>query len=241
MATGAAQTMIRIRRHQDARAFLGRARDWLLLAEAENNLTLGIAEGLIESTEGFEPPIYLATVEVDDSVAGCAFRTPPFQLAMTRMPDEAVSPLINDVSLVYDSLPGVAGVEPQLSLLADLWYASHSTSFQPGMSQRIYQLTDVTSPVPPAPGSLRPAGPEDVNLVSEWVGAFTAEAGANVGAIRSYVEKGIAQKAIYLWTTKGRPRWRAGPVGRHTACASASCTPLPNSGVEDMLQRVWRG
>ncbi len=101
------------------------------------------------------------------------------------------------------SLPGVAGVEPQLSLLADLWCASHNTSFQLGMSQRIYQLTYVTPPVPPAPGSLRPAGPEDVNLVSEWVGAFTAEAGANVGAIRSYVEKGIAQKAIYLWDDKG--------------------------------------
>ena len=81
--------MFKIHRHSDAEAFLDRAEDWLLQAEAEHNLILGLARQLTESTEPYEPPIYLATIENDGAVVGCAFRTPPFKLGLTRMPEAA--------------------------------------------------------------------------------------------------------------------------------------------------------
>jgi hypothetical protein len=73
----------RIRRFDDAAAFLDRAEPWLLKAEAEHNLLLGLAHRLKRSAQGFEPRVYLATVE-DDGVVGCAFRTPPFKLSRCR-------------------------------------------------------------------------------------------------------------------------------------------------------------
>ena len=53
---------IRVLRHSPA-AFRARAEVWLLQREAEHNLLLGLAARLEQSTAGFQPPIYLATVE----------------------------------------------------------------------------------------------------------------------------------------------------------------------------------
>ena len=67
----------RVHRHATADAFLERAEAWLLQAEAEHTLILGIARRLTESTEGYDPPIYLATVEDKDGVVGFAYTKPP--------------------------------------------------------------------------------------------------------------------------------------------------------------------
>ena len=72
----------------DAAAFLHRAEVWLRQAEAENNLLLGIARALTSGDHPYRDPIYLATVEDDGKVCGCAFRTPPYKFALTRMPPE---------------------------------------------------------------------------------------------------------------------------------------------------------
>ena len=92
------------------RAFLQRAEEpWLLEREAENNLVLGLADSLSRSTRGYESPLYFATVEHAGEVQGCAFRTPPYKLGLTRMPVEAASLVASDVAEVFDSLPAVLG------------------------------------------------------------------------------------------------------------------------------------
>ncbi len=70
-----------VHRHATAQAFLDRAEAWLMQAEAEHNLILGLARRLTESTDGYDPPIYLASVEGEDGVVGCAYRTRPTSLA----------------------------------------------------------------------------------------------------------------------------------------------------------------
>lgn len=85
-------------RFEDADAFLARAESWLLRAEAEHNLLVGLAHRLKVSTEGYEPPLYLATVEDAGGVVGCAFRTPPFKLGLTRIPTGALPALVSAAS-----------------------------------------------------------------------------------------------------------------------------------------------
>lgn len=74
---------IQICRHPDVQSFAQKAKPWLLESEAEHNLLLGLVPRLAESDDGFEPPIYLATIEADGKVVGCAFRTPPHKLGLT--------------------------------------------------------------------------------------------------------------------------------------------------------------
>ena len=96
---------LRILRHSGPRSFLDRAESWLLLRETENNLVLGLADSLSRSTKGYESPLYFATVECGGDVVGCAFRTPPYKLGLTRMPLEAAHLVARDVAEVYETLP----------------------------------------------------------------------------------------------------------------------------------------
>ena len=136
--------MYRIHRHNDAEAFLDRAEEWLLQAEAEHNLILGLADQLTVSTEAYEPPIYLATVEAEGELVGCAFRTPPYKLGLTRMPEAALPTLVHDLIGIYDWLPAALGPEQETKAFAALWREAKGIHARPGMRQRIYQLDTVT-------------------------------------------------------------------------------------------------
>lgn len=189
----------RICRFDAADAFLARAESWLLRAEAEHNLLLGLAHRLRASTEGYEPPIYLATVEDTDGVVGCAFRTPPFKLGLTRIPAGALPALVDDVAAVYASLPAVLGPEPEAHRVAELWAERKGIRAHPGMRQRIFQLERVIWPERPATGRLRVAEPEDRERVEHWIQAFSAEAGTPMRGIGRMAEERIRERAIFLW------------------------------------------
>lgn len=114
---------LRVVCHADPRAFLDRAEPWLLRREAENNLPLGVAASLVAARPAAAssgpavassdpsavspPPLYFATIESRSEVVGCAFRTPPYKLGLTRMPLDAVPLLARDVAEVYDEIPAV--------------------------------------------------------------------------------------------------------------------------------------
>lgn len=76
---------MQLERHSDAASFLARAESWLLAAEPENNLIIGIAQRLLAGAPGYDPPFYLASIHAGDTVCGAAFRTPPHQLGLTRL------------------------------------------------------------------------------------------------------------------------------------------------------------
>ena len=162
----------RVRRHATARAFLDRAETWLMQAEAEHNLILGLARKLTESTEGYDPPIYLATIEDDDGVVGCAYRTPPYKLGLTSMPEAALALLADDAADVYASLPAALGPTAETRRFAEHWSRKKGVRAREGMRQGIYQLETVTPPARTPPGHLRRADANDIDLIAGWLDAF---------------------------------------------------------------------
>ena len=164
-------------RHSGPRAFLERAEPWLLQREAENNLVLGLAASLAEGASGYSSPLYFATVERAGQVAGCAFRTPPYKIGLTRMPLDAAPLLARDVAEVYDHLPAALGPVDVVRAFGEAWAALRSVTATPGPRQRIHSLEHVTFPSPMAPGTIRPARPEDIPLVVPWLKAFAAATG----------------------------------------------------------------
>lgn len=205
-----------VRRHQSADAFLTRAATWLLESEAEHNLLLGLTAQLREDDHGFETPIYLATVESAERVEGCAFRTPPFKLGVTRVPLEAVPALVEDVADVFTSLPAVLGPPDVAERFAALWSERSGVGFRLKMRQRIFSLERLKTPARVAPGMLRVAGSADLPLVVRWAEAFEREAGVFSGKVEALITRLVSRGAVYLW--------------RHDdiCCMAAAMAPTPN-------------
>jgi hypothetical protein len=159
--------MIELSRCRDARQFLVDAGEWLYQSEAEHTLILGIAQRLVDFPDSYEPPIYFAVLREQGSVVGCAYRTPPHKLVMTRLPEEAVPALAEDVARVYDSLPATMGPESRALRFAELWSQKKGISFQLVGRERIHQLDEVIVPGRIPSGSMRTAGDDDHDLILE--------------------------------------------------------------------------
>ena len=93
-------------RHPDARAFLERAESWLAAREIENAVVLQSARQARANDTHYERPIYWATIENDGELIGCAYRTPPYKVGVTKLPDDAIAPLVKDLDATY---PGAIG------------------------------------------------------------------------------------------------------------------------------------
>lgn len=168
---------LKVIRHDGPRAFLRRAEPWLLEREAENNLVLGLADSLARGAEDYESPLYFATVEDGGEVRGCAFRTPPYKLGLTRMPVEAASLVATDVAGVYGSLPAVLGPADVARAVGDAWAALKGVRAVDGMRQRVHSLDRVRCPVRGAAGRMRLAGEGDLVLAGSWIRSFVRTTG----------------------------------------------------------------
>jgi len=188
-----------IRRHPTPAAFLQRAELWLLQREAEHNLILGLAHSLTRSTDRYETPLYFATIEQDGTVVGCAWRTPPYKVGLTQMPKEAVEPLAANVAQVYETVPAVLGPKPAVQHFAEAWSRARDVRAEPGMLQRIYELTEVSWPEDKPPGTMRTATSEDEDLLTNWIAAFGKEAGIMNAHPRHQAQRLIEQEAGVLW------------------------------------------
>jgi len=169
--------------------------------EAENNLPLGVAAALARGADDDvggnggsahpnadsasqpvapAPPLYFGTIRSGDDIVGCAFRTPPYKLGLTRMPVDAIPSLAGDVAEVYDSIPAVLGPNRVARAFGEAWAALRGVKAVAGARQRIHVLEGVVVPPEMPPGAMRPAASADVPLVTGWLGAFAQEAGLPV-------------------------------------------------------------
>jgi hypothetical protein len=187
-------------RHESADAFLARAEPWLLEHEAENNLILGIAAQLRNTPNA---DAYLATLEHDGMVTGCAFRTPPFKLGVTRMPLGAVAPLVADVLAAYQQTPGVLGAEAVASPVAEAIAARQGQRVSNGFRRRIFELRAVIPPAAPPPGRLRLAQRADLKLITRWLDAFASETDHGPVNPQRHAQTHIANKSVFVWDDNG--------------------------------------
>ncbi len=187
---------MRVSRHSTGESFLQRAESFLLQAEAENNLILGIAGSWRDYSSDLTDRPYLAAVEQRGAVVACALRTPPRNVVITRAKDDALEALASDLRKVYGELPGVLGPNATAKTFSQIWAHHAAASVQAGMRQRIYQL-DRVSPIDTCLGRLRRATKENLDTVVQWAQAFTDEIGVGMDAKK--VGQAIAAGSLFLW------------------------------------------
>jgi predicted GNAT family acetyltransferase len=162
--------------HQTADAFLHLAEPWLMNAEVENNVILGIAHAIAGGILIPDEPPYLVTAVNGGEVVACALRTPPHKLLLSRADPDAPAAIARDAFARYPKLETVSGPEPAAGDFARAWSKLTGETAQIGMRQRIYVI-EALGPFPAAAaGALRRAKDSDVDIARRWAADFLREA-----------------------------------------------------------------
>jgi len=186
-----------VERHADAERFLEAAQPWLLEAEAENNLLLGIALNA-RGRPPADPPPYWAIVRDANGIVGCAGRTPPYHLVLSRMPAAGIAALVEDAGRVYASLNGAGGPTADAEAFARAWIARHGGTWTTRMRMRLHELTSVSFPAPLPAGSLRKATEADLLLARDWVDAFVRDVGLPI-PMPDMAQRLIDRGQLFFW------------------------------------------
>jgi predicted GNAT family acetyltransferase len=212
--TAYGRVSMNVTRYKDAQSFLHAAQPLLMMAEAENNLILGIAQGIARNPEAAGAP-YLATVGNIAGVQACGVHVAPFKLVITRANREPIAALARDVFEVVPDLDGVTGPSRSAGDFALAWSKLSGVSARLGVRLRIHETRRVAdSDLPPPPGHLRLAMPADEKLLVAWTTDFVSEARVPdpVDAPR-VVGDSIARGRLHVWDD-GKPASMAAWTGK---------------------------
>jgi predicted GNAT family acetyltransferase len=200
-------------RYPSAREFLDAAEAFLLRAEVENSLILGIAHELLIDDSGLAITPYLGVVRDDAGIRVAALRTLRTKLGITRAThNDALAVLAADVQSVAPTLLGVLGPEPSARLFADELAALRGARAMRTVSQRIFELREVIPPQSPPRGALRQARADEAGLRVEWISGFLTEV-REVGDSEALVAERLRRGRIYVWDDDG-PRTMAAWAGK---------------------------
>jgi hypothetical protein len=168
---------MRLTRHVDAQGFLSQAGEFLGAREAEHNLILGLTSRLEREPLLYGEPPYFAVAEDEGRVVGAAMRTPPHNLIVSEIDeDAAVGLFVEDAGDVFDALPGVIGPKARVAQFANAWRAATGATPRLEITQRIFAADHVDEPRPTT-GAMRDYEPADHReLAIRWMDEFVAEA-----------------------------------------------------------------
>jgi hypothetical protein len=187
-----------LHRHPDARAFLARSETWLARREIEHGGVLQSARQARANDTHYERPMYWATLEDDGELIGCAYRTPPYKVGVTALPEGAIAPLVADLAATYAGpIGGFSGPEPTATALADAWVKRRGGSWAVNTGGRLLSFTSQPERVNTA-GTLRLAGAADSALAQSWGAAASIDSGIAALDGRMCLAL-LGAKLLYFW------------------------------------------
>ncbi len=190
--------------YQHARAFLDRAQLTLQQHIIANSLLLGVSTRLLTMPQPVLPQPYLATVEDANGLLVAACMTPPYNIivwASETASDAALALVVESLASSAWHVVGVVGQASVSQRFATQWQRGTGQKVHTGVRQRLFELAKVVPPRP-APGRLRLATENDIELVGQWIAAFYKEAMENVNTppdTRQVAATRIRRKEIRVW------------------------------------------
>ncbi len=193
---------MQIHRHADIGSFVARGMDWLLRNEAENNELISVAQLLLEKDNPFHPPVFVATIEHEGRVVGCAMRPPPDPLMLSALPPAAMVPLVEELRTVYDDLPAVIGPADAATRFARQWVGATGGDWRAALECRWYSLSRVVWPNEPPAGKIRLAVETDKPFLRSWAKDYGRAVDTDVDVF-DFFSRRIAKRALHLWDDGG--------------------------------------
>ena len=168
---------MRLITYPTADGFLAAAEPALMEEEAKNSLILGIAQQVAKGRSYGEEPAWFLTVHDDGALIAAAICTPPYNVILHCDEDrlDALDRVADYLVDVGERLPGAHGTVSVVGAFADAWGRRTGAATRIQMSQRVYCLTEVTTPTGVS-GRMRWAERDDVGFLAEWIQGFQREA-----------------------------------------------------------------
>jgi hypothetical protein len=129
---------------------------------------------------------WLVVTDSSGAVVGAGMRTAPFEPYppyLLPMPDEAAITLARVLHERGEEILAVNGALPAVELFAAELTRLGGGQVQLSLHTRLHELGDLVQPAP-VPGHLEIATEDDLELVTEWFGAFTGDADEQAGRPR---------------------------------------------------------
>jgi predicted GNAT family acetyltransferase len=203
-----------VTRYDSADAFLDVAQPVLMMAEAENNLLLGVALGIARNPSAARDP-YLTTVSDGSGTVACAVHIAPFNLVITRAHRDAIAALARHAFDSIRDLEGVTGPSRSAEDFALAWSKLAKVQPMPRTRLRIHETRKVVDSELPAPtGHFRPAFPADLETLTAWAEVFISDARIPQPVdARMVVSDAIGRGRLHVWDT-GQPVSMAAWTGK---------------------------
>lgn len=222
--------MLSLHHHDGARTFLARAERWLLEHEIECATALQSARNASGNDALYERPTYWATVENDGSMVGCCYRTPPYHVGVTALPEAALTTLLADLAATYERVSGFSGPEQTATAMARVWTALRGGAWRVTGRQRLLALPVAPLAQRAEKGVLRLAGSAESALAQSWGAALSLDSRGTPfdGAFCAQL---AAAKRLYFWVDD-KPRCMLGVLreSRRFAAAGLVYTPATYRG-----------
>jgi GNAT superfamily N-acetyltransferase len=185
-------------------AFLAAAEPFLLEADAENALILGVAHALAAAPAAPTHAPWFAVVRDDDGeIIIAAFSSLPERAAVTRATGPGALPLLAD-ALIHDcpTVTSINGPEPTVGeLAAELGYQT-ALHWRRKTAMRIHQLDAVAPLDRVSPGILRLGREDDLPVLSEWVAGFMRDTG-EPGDPSAHAAERVRAAQLFVWDDGG--------------------------------------
>ncbi len=198
---------LRVERFPDAQSFLDACEAYLMRAEIENALFIGLAQALRQATEPPRLAPYFAAVRDGEELACCAWRTVPDKIGSSRTARSAALQLLaEDAHRACPEALEVLGPEPTVLELAERMAQLRGTQPKKRMAQRLHSLTRVNELQGLPGGELREARENEQELVEAWMSAFAVDIGEPLPAevVRELTLHRLRTRSLYVWEREGR-------------------------------------
>jgi RimJ/RimL family protein N-acetyltransferase len=216
--------MLTIHHHDSALTFLARAEGWLLDREIECATALQSARNAAGNDALYERPTYWATVEDEGSIVGCCYRTPPYLVGVTALPEDALTTLMADLAATYSKVSGFSGPEDTAIVMAKVWTALRGGSWRVTSRQRLLALP-ADPPPRDAPGVLRLAGRNDAALAQSWGAALSLDS-RGTPFDGNFCARLAAARRLYFWADD-KPRCMVGVLRESPRFAAVGLVYTP--------------
>ncbi len=216
----------------DVKEYADHAAPVLAACPAEHTVSLTVIENARAGRPASaEPEIYGWWANPDGTVTGAVSHTPPHELLLGVVPDEAMRPLVHDLAGTGRRLTGVNGMTAAAVQFAALWSEHTAQRAVLRDAERLYRLHRLVPPDPCPPGRARVATASDADLLVVWLAGFVRDTGLPATDLESTVDAKLAYGGLTLWenddgvpvSLAGRSRRAAGTVRVAPVYTPADC------------------
>lgn len=201
----------------DPREFLARAGDFLRQRTVSNTVPLSVAARLAarqRPAPDDEAALFGWWQPAGSAAAGAFMHTPPFPLHLSTPPEHALAPLAELLARRGRRPVGVDAAGELAGAFATAWAACRGCDVAPTLHSRLYRLAELRPPQPAPPGRAAVASAAYMELIVEWLTAFSREIDTWDASSTPQIDDRLADGVYTLWHDgAGEPVALAGVSG----------------------------